>query len=108
MATRGWITYTSDAGAAISIKVNSNTAQQNGQTLTRFPPTPNAWGYNHGDLRHFCGVTDNGLKRARLTVCNPATFNSAPIGLTTFLDTAGNTYTVTSKIGEASDARDAR
>jgi len=108
MASRGWVTYETDAGQNVSIKVTSNTAQENGQTLSRFPTQPVGWGYNHGDLRHFCGVTADGLHRARMTVCSRSTFQSAAIGAVSFQDSLGKTFVVTSKIGEASDARDAR
>lgn len=106
MATRGFVTYTMDDGTNTSLRANSNTAAQNGQTLSKFPPVGVPWAYNYKDLRHFRGVDSSGFKRARMTVCDQSTYDGATIGSTTFTDTAGTSYTLTSKIGEKLDARD--
>lgn len=105
-STRGFLVYTDDFSNNHSMKATTPTATFNAQTLTKFPVGV-PWGYNYRDFRHVLGV-DSAGKRARMTVCTPAKYESIVIGSTTFQDGKGNTYTVTSAIGEKNNAQDAR
>lgn len=105
--TRGWLTYTTDDGTNVSIKATSNTASYNGQTLSKFPPVGLPWSYLKRDLRHIIGHASTG-RGATMTVCDETVYSAIQIGTDTFNDSNGVSYTVSSKIGEKSNARDAR
>jgi len=104
---RGWLVYTLDDGTNTSMKATTITATYNGQTLQKFPPVGSVFGYNYRDRRHICGVTSDGLHRARMTVCDPDVFAAIVIGTDNWTDSLGRSYTCTSKIGERLDSRDA-
>jgi len=107
VTTRGWLTYGMDSGLNVAIKANSVTAAYNGQTLSKFPPAGQPFPYLRRDMRHLIGHSTTG-KSARMTVCDETAYSAVTIGIDTFQDANGTTYTVSSKIGEKSNARDAR
>jgi len=105
-SNRGFIVYTDDESNNHSMKATTPVALFNGQSLTKFP-VGIPWGYNYRDFRHIRGVDSNGF-RARMTVCTQTQYEGITIGTSTFTDGKGNSYTVTSKIGEKQNAQDAR
>jgi len=104
---RGWVTYTTDDGQNLSIKAGIACAAFNGQTLQPFPTVGSAWPYGKRDLRHVYGA-NAAFGRSKMTVLDEATYDPLIIGTDGFNDTAGHTFTITSKIGERKNARDAR
>jgi len=104
---RGWLPYVTDQGGNVSIKASLNTAINNNITLTPFPTGGAVWGYAEKDLRHVLGKDISGF-HAKMVVCDPALYATLFVGVSTFTDSLGNVYTITSKIGEKSNARDAR
>jgi hypothetical protein len=103
----GWVTYITDEGNSVSIKASANTAAQNGVSVSLFPTNAGTWGWNHKDLRHFCGVAADG-SRSKIVVLTEARYDPAAIGGLTFQNSKGVTFTLTSKIGERQPAQDAR
>lgn len=104
---RGWISYTTDEGVDVAIKVSANTASENGDSVSQFPTENKFWPYLEKDLRHILGVASGGT-RAKMVVASPSVFASLNIGSDTFLDGKGRSNTITSKIGERQNARDLR
>jgi hypothetical protein len=105
--TRGWINYQEDDGTNVTIKATSNTATYNGQTVSKFPTSGLFWPYQKRDLRHVIGH-DSAGKSATMTVTNEVTYAALLIGTDTFTNRDGTVFTISSKIGEKSNARDAR
>lgn len=103
---RGWIVYTQDDGTNVSIKATTVTATANGQTLSKFPPVGQTWAWNYRDMRHITGVSADGLKRARMTITDETALDGA-IGVKTWTNSLGTTFTCTGTFGERKDMRDA-
>jgi len=101
---RGYLTYTDDNDNNVYIRATLNTATNNGQTLSALPAVATPWPYGGRNCRHWCGVTSDGLKRARMTICDPDVFRDA-IGLKFFSNSKGDTFGVISQIGERKDSR---
>lgn len=96
----GYITYTQDSGLTAAIKCTANTATENSQTLSQFPPAFVFWAYGGKNLRHVYGVVSATGRHYKMVVCDPSQYNGMAIGTATFQNKAGQTCIVTSKIGE--------
>jgi hypothetical protein len=105
--TSGWINYQEDDGTNVTIKATSVTAAFNGQTVSKFPTSGLFWPYLRRDLRHVIGHSSTG-RSAQMTVTDETAYAALLIGTDTFTDRNGTVYTISSKIGEKSNARDAR
>jgi hypothetical protein len=104
---RGWVTYTTSDDIDVTVKCSAATAAENGVSLSRFPTETLVWGWDGKDLRHLCGVAADG-SRSKMMIVSAADFAVYAIGVDTFTNSLGVDFTVTSKIGERMDSRDAR
>lgn len=93
---RGWVDYKSDyaAFATFSIKVDTQTATNNGVPISSTPTKVNFWPYHRSDLRAVYGVDNsNRFQRDTCTAVDPTSTTLYQIGRS-FQDNEGNTYTV--------------
>lgn len=90
---RGWIDYTpsTPGWATMTIKADSYTAGNNGQTLSQTPTQNNFWPLHHNDLRAVYGVDSSGARDT--CICTDPAGSLFQLGAS-FQDQFGNSYTV--------------
>jgi hypothetical protein len=106
---RGWLDYTSDpgpfAGGIFPIKVDDQTAANNGGAYTTNPSSYHFWPLHTSDLRHVYGKDAGGIRDS--CVCTQASGALYTLGAT-FSDYEGNNYIVNGLRAERFRIRDAK
>lgn len=92
---RGWVDYTPQDtaryGSVVSIKCDTQTATNNGATVTTAPSTYDFWPAHRSDMRAVYGVTTDRYRD--LCIALTGTGGLYTLGAT-FGDDESNTYTV--------------
>lgn len=94
--TVGWVTYlpsyVAGYGAAVDIKVDNQTASNNGSAVTTTPSNNRFWPGHRADMRFVYGVESSTKRKDTCVALSPS--GSLFVVGSTFSDDESNSYTV--------------